>query len=407
MKNLRKFIIGIAVLLLSLPLAACNVKETSIDDMLRPPQLSESSRQIQKAALSLIGSEHQLISPRTGNNRSAINLCDLDGDKQNEAVCLFSSADSPVGVLVLRQSGNKWTEWARYTGDATAVDRMDFSDLDGDGTKDILIGWGYLTGGDNVLEVLSLSGTIQSVHKELYSQFVVAGKKQDKIVLVNLTAASATLIGYRDHSYETLSSVPIDPAIQSFVSVLVSETTDGTPAVYLDVQGEKSYHTEVLVIQNDEYLENKLFTADKTPLDRQSSLRCTDIDADGIPEIPYDDSNAELTDWYTFDGQALSKPLVTFTSSAEQFYFVYPDTWLGQIHVSRDNKQERTYRFTDTSGTLIYSLRVFTVSEYRSAPENDWTVIIESADKVIAYQQYVDGKFSFATDEWAQALHTY
>lgn len=403
---------------LCMGLCSCSLTDTSIDELMRPPQLSQSRQQVQSAINQLLGTAHQLIVPAGGAHRSSINLADLDGDQQNEAICLFTTGDTQlIEVLILQKSEEDWLEIGRYASDATAVDKVEFADLDQDGNKELLIGWSYLTGSDRIMEILHLGKPLRSDYKEKYTQFVIIEGSPDRAIVIDLGTASATLLGYKNKQALSRSSIPIDPRIASLSSLTVSATTAGAPAVYMDAQlQDQSWHTEILVISADEYLENKLFTDEGLGADRPYGVRCTDIDHDSIPEVPRTqmmengDSSAYYTYWSKFDGVQLKEPVQTFTSTAEQFYLIWPKAWQGKVFVRQDSKMQRLYHFINRKDEILYSLRAFTVTEYQQVyPGEGWIALIESSEKVLAYKigSAEAGALAFSTADWTDALHIY
>ncbi len=399
-------------------LCGCSLTDTSIDELMKPPQLSPSRQQVQNALQNLLGTSYQLISPSGGEHRSSINLSDLDADEQNEAICFFTTGDTQlVEILVLQKKEEQWKEMGRYRSDATSVEKVDFADLDGDGHQEILVGWSYLTGNEKIMEILQLSNTLVSKYKEKYSQFVLAGDSPARPIVIDLSSGAATLLGFKYQQVVSFSSVPIDPRIASFSALTVSETTKGEPAVYMDAMlKDQSYHTEILVISAENYLENKLFTDESQSADRPYGVRCTDIDHDSVPEVPRTvpmengDPASYYTYWSGFDGTTLEEPLVTFTSTSEQFYLIWPEHWKGKVFVRQDTKMQRLYHFINEREEILYSMRVFTITEYDQVfPVEGWISLIESSDKVIAYKvgSADAGKLALSTAQWTAAIHTY
>ncbi len=420
MKKMRfkKWISLFLAVAVMLTAAGCSMSEVSIDELMRPPQLSESRQQVQSTVSRLLGNAGQLVAPTGGDHRSSINLADLNGDGQNEAICFFVEADTKlISVLLLQKQENEWIEAGRLSGDATAVDKLAFADVDGDDTAELIIGWSYLTGSERTLEILrAKEQKLTSLYRGRYSQFEIVSGALPRIVSVDLIGDAATLLGFKGHKITPLSTVPIDPRITVFTAVAVAETTAGQPAVYMDAQLEdQSYHTEILVISDKEYLENKLFTDSSSGAGRPLNIRCTDIDADGIPEVPrcaameQGEGASYYTYWSKFDGNELLEPLTTFTGTADSFYFIYPESWIDTVFVRQDSSMQRLYHFVSKRGETLYSLRVFTLSEFSQIhPAEGWISITESTDKVIAYKPAPDtASHPFTTADWAAALHTY
>ncbi len=414
----KKWIAALLCGCIGLSLCACSLTDTSIDELMRPPQLSQSRQQVQAAIQKLLGTAYQLVAPSGGDHRSSINLSDLDGNGQNEAICFFTTGDTQlIEVLILQKSQDNWQQIGRFASDATAVDRVAFADLDADGTKELLIGWSYLTGSDRILEILHLGTPLRSDYKEKYTQFVLLEGSPQRAVVIDLGAASATLLGYKNKKALSHSSIPIDSRITALSALTVSTTTAGAPAVYMDAQlQDQSWHTEILVLSEEGYLENKLFTDESLHVDRPYGVRCTDIDGDSIPEVPRTavmengDSSCYYTYWSKFDGSGLKDPLQTYTSTAEQFYLVWPKAWEGKVFVRQDSKMQRLYHFINRKEEILYSLRAFTVTEYQQVyPGEGWIALIESTDKVLAYKigSASSAALSLSTAQWTDALHIY
>lgn len=416
--HFKKCIILLLTVALMMTSCGCSMSEISIDELMRPPQLSQSRQQVQSTLSELLGGSGQLIAPSGGKHRNSINLADLNNDGQNEAICFFAEADSKlISVLLLQKQEKEWKEAGRLASDATGVDKLEIADLDRDGTAELIVGWSYLTGSERTLEILrTKEQKLTSLYRERYSQFEVINDTHAHIISVDLIGDAATLLSYKGHKVASLSSVAIDPRIVSFTAVTVSKTSAGQPAVYLDAQLEdQSYHTEILAINNQQYLENKLFTNEGSGANRPLNIRCTDIDSDGIPEVPrcaameQGESTSYYTYWSKYDGSVLLEPLTTFTSTADSFYFVYPESWIDTVFVRQDSTMPRLYHFVNGRAETLYSLRVFTLNEFSQIhPSEGWVSITESTDKVIAYKNEAAAqKRPFSTVDWASAIHTY
>lgn len=412
-KNLKIFLLVLTVLCLS----GCSMGEVSMDDLLRPPQLSESHKQVQDALKKIIGTAYQPVSPKNGQNRSGITFADLNGDGQNEAICLYiADGQKSVQILILQNyTKDGWQQIGSFSSDATAVDKLEFLDASGDGNQELAVGWGYLTGSGSVLEVLTLGTPMQSLYKGVYTQFVVAGKNSNRIILINSAAASATLLGYQGDKMTTLSSVPVDTRAKSILAMNVNQTDDGNSAVYMDTQlDNQMYGTEVLVISEDTYLENKLLTDASLISDRSLAIICADIDKDGLLEIPQtvampgDTDSGYFTYWCRFDGKALKDPLITFTSDAEKFYFECPSGWQNHVLIHPAKSGERTYDLVlRESGQTIYSIRIFTRQEYDQLEKSDWLFVLQTDEKVITIHGNGADGFALNAEQWESLLHTY
>ncbi len=416
-RNALRLILSLATALcLCLSLCSCSITETGPDELLRPPQLTQSRQQVQHTIEALLGTSYQLIAPAGGDNRSNINLSDLNGDGQNEAICLFtSSGKATLEVLVLAKRGEEWKAIGRYASDATGADRMDFADVTGDGCSEIIIGWSYVTGSERTLQVLEINGKLRSLCKEHYTQFVIT-EAPSQLILVDLTTTSATLLGWKNGALAPLSSVAMDNRIASLVALTQATAKNSKTAVFIDtVLKDQTYHTEILAVREGKYLENRLFTGETSGIDRPLALRCTDIDGDGQIEVPRcapmeeGEGASYYTYWSEFDGKELLEPLTTFTGASDRFYFLYPEMWIDRVFVRQDPDVQRQYNFVTKAGEIVYSLRVFTIAEFQQLGEAEgWSPITESTEKIIALRAGDKAnEYYMSTTDWIRALHTY
>ena len=96
----------LGALLLVLLLTGCAGTST-VEDLLRAPQLSTQLAVVQKALNAWLGESPQLKYPRSGDTSSPFLFSDLDGDGDEEAVVLYQSETSSLNVhlAVLEQQG--------------------------------------------------------------------------------------------------------------------------------------------------------------------------------------------------------------------------------------------------------------------------------------------------------------
>lgn len=422
----NKFFRGVAILLFAVLLGGCSL-ENGIDTLLKPPQLSETRQMILDALRGSVGA-YDLHSPISGQYHTAIITTDMTGDGENEAVCFFTAEKLGAGVsmMVLKQSNGKWGNVGLYTSDAHGIDKVEFCDINGDGIKEAAIGWRYPTGNDNGLEIVALQEeTPQVVYSGLYTQFEVLQEKDvviiSKVKTTESSTVTASLLGWREEKATVVSSVPMESAVLEYLAVQVGTTTKGDAALFVDTRLENAnYTTEVLVINKEGFLENRLFSLrkeSKTTLQRALSVVCTDINKDGVLDIPMteplqmrkaDAKQMYLTRWYSFDGEKLAEITASYTSPTNQFCFVLPEEWVGKITVEQDQNNERMYRFLlAQSGTPLFELRIFTTAEFNNnAAANGWSQIAAGTDKLAAYHAYtgynVSEKYRLTAEEMGE-----
>ena len=86
---------------------------TSVDNLLKPPQLSVEQEQIYQALQNAVGNNITLQYPRSGDNLSAFIVCDMDDDGEDEAMVFYkktglTTAENNLRLNVLDQIDDGW-----------------------------------------------------------------------------------------------------------------------------------------------------------------------------------------------------------------------------------------------------------------------------------------------------------
>ena len=88
MRTRQKISAWICLIGAALLLTGCAVG-TSVDNLLKPPQLSVEQEQIYQALQNAVGNNITLQYPRSGDNLSAFIVCDMDDDGEDEAMVFY------------------------------------------------------------------------------------------------------------------------------------------------------------------------------------------------------------------------------------------------------------------------------------------------------------------------------
>lgn len=148
----------LGALLLVLLLTGCAGTST-VEDLLRAPQLSTQLAVVQKALNAWLGESPQLKYPRSGDTSSPFLFSDLDGDGDEEAVVLYQSETSSLNVhlAVLEQQGEEWQVTQTMEGLASSVQSIELADLHGNGGRELVVVYPGPADGQDFLAVYSYS----------------------------------------------------------------------------------------------------------------------------------------------------------------------------------------------------------------------------------------------------------
>lgn len=406
----RKKIVLAALLSLTLLLSSCKTVGLDSDRLLTPPQMNAADREI-LSAIDSVSSSYKLIYPKSGSYQTAVTSVDLTGDDKNEAICFYLDGNNKtVSVIVLESIDESWTVKGKSDSRANAVDRVNFCDLNGDGIKEIVIGWQFQSGEEKAIEIFGF-GTdtaLKSLYTGMYNNFIAFN---DSVVVISRntsgTTASASLIGRSGNTVSILSTVALNNSIVSFVSVQSGQLSDSRRIVYIDEQLKNlMYTTEVLTIEKTGELSRSPDDI-STKTMRTRAYRCLDINDDKLPDIPVEKNfpvyernnqqeNLTYVEWHVYDGTSLEFLKTAYTSLNEQFMIELPKDWIDNITIQRDSDTERAVHFyyigkdnqtVDAAPIPMFSIRVFSQQEYSDTVQSlGWQTISTSSENVYTFR---------------------
>ena len=396
----------------------CSLSDISKDNMLRPPKTMGDEAEIERLIASHAKGGYTLKYPKSGSNRSAILMHDLDGDSHNEAVAFFRDKDGSTGVhmLVMADNSGKWEVTGDVITETTDVDCVDFADVTGDATQEILAGYATYTAGMNFLSVYAYSdGKITNIDAgQNYSAFYCGSLDSDsraKVFTLSLftteNEARATLLEY-DESQNALVSqatVPMDGGVTGYRSVAFSNLDDSVKGLVVDgLLAGGDMNTQVLYYDEAQNrLRNPLHTdKESNPTQRSSTVVCANAGTDMKYEIPTvtslpfngksgANSAADELIWNRFDVRTAS--LVPVTRTAANYSYGYtvrlPESWVEGSFTVLLNENDSQMSFCewngDSPGVRLFDVTVFKSSDWEQGKDTDGYSLI-----------YKDNRFAFA-----------
>ena len=165
-KKLKTELFTALCLALCFMLCGCNFTSVGENDMLRPPRTTGDEAEIENLISKTAPSGYTLKYPKNGNHRSAIVMTDLDGDDVDEAIAFFREKDKVTGVhmLIMYKDEESWKISSDFETETADVDCIDFANLDGKGSQEIVVGYATFTPNVNFLSCYSFNrGETQTI----------------------------------------------------------------------------------------------------------------------------------------------------------------------------------------------------------------------------------------------------
>ncbi len=348
-----------------------------VDSLLRPPQVEGENLLIQQTFEENVGKDYLLKQPISGSYRSAYTFIDLTGDKNDEVIVFYSKSDD-LGIVrmnVLDKAEGQWVSIADFQSAHNDIQEIDFADLNGDGTKEIIVGWTVF--GESYSKVITVYhiGTVENriiiepVYADYYSMFRIAdidsNGNEDILSLKYVTAGSTaeysvSLLTYEKNAIVKRGSFVLDNSISSVAAVNFDTLKDeNINRIFVDghkVDGGMT--TDCFSWNNDESNFERYYVSGinvSALSSRISSVLCSDINSDGIIEVPTEEFLLNISDEDSSVGGLISsdlgQSLISWVSVREHevktverhiimsqygYRFKFSEKWLGNVSVIND-----------------------------------------------------------------------
>ena len=365
MKRLLLFVILFA---LSLGLGGCFLDPA--ESLYAMPKQSRDFYDLQTAVEGILPSDGAYAPPVAGDNQQAVQLSDLDGDGENEALVYIRGAgDTPMSLCIFDKQGESYRLLAKLDGAGSAFDRVQYAQLDGKGGNEIVVGRRLSEQVTCSLSVYTLQdGVITELLSAAYSEFITSDLNSDgltDLVLLRSDADAKNGIAefyhwQEDQLYREVEARMSAPAY-AVKRIITGRVSESIPAIFVGSEyGESTIITDVFGVYRGEFtnlaLDEDADTAVQTV--REYYVYSSDIDDDGLIELPRllplqsvpEDSSSEnqsLVSWYNLiPGGGERAKALTYHNYSGGWYLSVPEQWADRLIVTRGNAFDSTLVYT-------------------------------------------------------------
>lgn len=353
----RKFskalkLIGILCMLIILSSCA-----STIDDLYQLPQLSEQNFQLQELMDEILNLGASYSPPSSGSHRQSVQLQDLDGDGKREAISFFrfTNDEKPLKIHIFRDVDGEYIEAAKIEGEGESIDSISYSDMDGDGQMEVIIGW-QISADIKLLTIYTMTNLqpylVESTNYTDYALCNLSSTKGENVFVIRLTASTQTgeadLYTLLPDGELVTDSAPLSAGVTAISRVQVSPLLNGANAVYVECTTAEGILTDIFTFRMNTFDNITGVTSDPTVSGtyRTTSTYCTDIDGDNVLDIPIpitlttapeSTTTYYATRWYSYSSSGRqSFILTTFHNFTDGWYFILSDSWIDKIAVRRE-----------------------------------------------------------------------
>ena len=432
MKHSKRFCRWLLCILLCLCLAGCSMpgEQVQVEELLRAPKLSGDYGDVQTALNDWLGESAQLKYPMQGDLLSPFLIHDLDGDGQQDAAVLYTTAQSSNVCVAILQKGRDgmWQVRQNAEGLADTVDSVGLAQLQPGDASQLVVGY-VAAQGDHYLAVYSYTdGELSTILEQQYQQYLVeditGGGSQDLILMSTLEDGGVQielLTVDKEGSFQQVAVMGLSAdRFSGCASVAAGVGADGRHYLVLDgwtgISGNNLasvllYFDEDAqqMVPADQISTEKLYTAS---LRNVPSLVSQDLDGDGIVEIPTQPDEAGLLnmsqsrrmDFIVWMDYTSPNPEKSFGLLDEETncYIELPMEWEGNLKLTDSEQYDGAVELrTVDEDELVMTLRlVRTTSSLKG-----WTRLGIVASRQMQAKLAPDVEISDKNYRLSKALH--
>ena len=401
-----------------------------VEELLRAPRLSGDYGALQNALNDWLGESAQLKYPMQGDLLSPFLLQDLDGDGEQDAAVLYTTAQSSnVCIAFLqRDKENRWKVCQSIEGLADTVDNVRLAQLQDGSSMQMVVG--YLAAqGDSYLAVYSYeNGQVSAILEQSYEQYLVeditGGGNQDLILMSTLEDGGVQielLTVDRDGSFQQVAVMGLSAdKFSGCASVAAGLGADGKHYLVLDGWTGISGNNLATVLLRFDEESQQMIPADQISTSElySASLRnvpnlvSRDLDGDGTVEIPTQPDEAGLLnmsqsrrmDFIVWMDYTSSQPEKSFGLLDEETncYIELPAEWEGNLKLTDSEEFDGAVELrTVDEDQLVLTVRLARTS----ANSTGWTRLGVVASRQVQARMGPDVLLSDTNYRLSKALY--
>jgi hypothetical protein len=408
-------------------LALSGCFKTSADELYRLPRASEEYFKLQKRIDLVLASGAEYSPPTSGENRQSVQLEDIDGDGVKEAIAFFAarSEDYPLKIYIFKSDGDDYVTADIIEGVGAGIESIRYTDMDGDGILELVVGWQMGAALKNMALYLERGFQHVKVAEADYTTLLVSditGDGAPDVSVVRLgtadTPGELEVFSLMADGEIVGASAHLSDGVEAVSRAQTGKLFDGAPAVVIDGKAAGGGIVTDIFCRVDGALVNiARASAEENAAPRTLTVYSTDIDRDGVIEMPHpiplpqqSDTVYYYIDWRSYSSDGSRRvAMSTYHNYSDGWYLSLPEEWRGRLTVRRADSLygERALVFSFVGeggdGAAHDFMKVYTLSgenrEERARLAGRFR-LLEEGDKIYAAELYGEGMaYPWAPDE--------
>jgi len=425
--TLWKKTVSLAVaVMLSLLLCGC-MFNSSPEDMYELPQFPDEYAALRAMVDDIIEGGAEYAAPLSGTNVQSVQMVDLNEDGVEEAVAFFrnSADEKPLKIYIFREEENGYQQAALLEGSGTSINSIRYQDLNGDGIRELLVGW-RVSADIQAIEVYDIRRfEPQSLMFSMYSRYEVLDFDADGMSEVVVLRSDmegnpvAEYYDWDDRLLEISSSARLTMTMAELKGIEIGALRGGELAMFVTgISQDTRAITDILVYEESGIFNivRDDFSGASSEIFRNIDLSPTDIDGDGVTEVPMPVllANSRVGDgsvywqvyWRNYNARGQGEVVCsTYHNATEGWYFMLPDSWENEIAVRQvstaDERATIFSVFREDADDYVDMMGIYTITgsnrEYK-AVRNGRFVLKRQADTIYS------AVFFPENEQWSNAI---
>lgn len=427
---MKKVKILLLALVICLTFTGCSsFRISSIDDLISPVSPSGDDAGILAAVNEYSKGGYSIKIPSSGKYTTSFIFHDLNGDGNDEAIAFFEKNDNlgKVDMAVLSKANNLWSVIDNATGEGVGVNSVDFSDLNNDGTEEIIVCWGIIS--KSTTSNLCVYSTDKSLKLNLMSDSITAGEfisadinsdGSNELLVFNFGSYSdspkAELYSFSSGSKELIGETKLDSSIISFSKITCGKTDEGM-GVYADAIRANGASMVTELLYWSDYYDSIIspfysYSTGKTSeTSRDNMITSRDINGDGEIEIPVDKAVSGLPDgvtaqsWVGYESTVLKHRIYSYAVKSDGYLIALDDKLFAKAYAEYDSSKRE---LTITDGKKkAFSIITVMRTDYNSKDYSGYTEIISDSGLVYLCSAESNSDIKLTVDDIKNMFSTY
>ncbi len=384
------------------------------ETLYRLPKLPKEYQSLETRIDELIALGAEYAAPTSGSNLQSVQMVDLDGDGEEEALAFFRRAgdERPLKIYIFRAAGDSYEQYCVIEGASNSIYSVNYVDLDGDGWREILTG----IRGDLDVQNLSVWSVRAGEPRRLlltgYSRYAArdldGDGRQDLVVLRSDEENYAVADDYFWNGAELVlrSSMHLTGTVAELSRLTSGTLSDGGSALFVTFATQDGAAATDILTMGDGALRSVKSGGEAGKVYHFLDLYPGDVNADGVTEVPepvpfaLSDPNADVyyrICWRQYDAAGKSTQVrETYLDAQSGWNLILPEGWGERVCLARTSGADGSaVTFSRVNGEktepflTVYALTGFIRSQL--ALRNGRILLARQAEVTYAADLYGEG----------------